>query len=64
MQIRFVLDSWSRAEFWKNDTAAVHVVRTIQSLIVLFITVRARGGTSAHATMNGTRKRLGMIPSW
>jgi hypothetical protein len=25
-----VLDSRSRAGFWKNDTAAVHAVRTIQ----------------------------------
>ena len=32
MRIRFVcvLDSRSRAGFWKNDTAAVHAVRTIQ----------------------------------
>jgi hypothetical protein len=25
-----LLDSQSRAGFWKNDTAAVHAVRTIQ----------------------------------
>ena len=32
MRIRFVrvLDSRSRAGFWKNDTAAVHAIRTIQ----------------------------------
>jgi hypothetical protein len=27
---RVGLDSWSRAGFWKNDTAAVLAVRTIQ----------------------------------
>jgi hypothetical protein len=31
-----VLDSWSRVGFWKNDTAAVHAVRTIQYTNLLF----------------------------
>jgi hypothetical protein len=57
------LDSQSRAKFFKNDTAAVHAVRTIQPFIILFITVGAWGGRSANATTNVTRKRLGMIPS-
>jgi hypothetical protein len=30
LKIRCVLDSQSRAGFWKNDTAPVHAVRTIQ----------------------------------
>jgi hypothetical protein len=59
-----VLDSRSRAGFWKNDTAAVHAVRTIQynTIIILFITVGARGGRSINATTNGPRKCLGMTP--
>jgi len=31
------LDSRSRAAFWKNDRAAVRAVRTIQTIIILFI---------------------------
>jgi hypothetical protein len=31
-----VLDSRSRAGFWKNDTAVVHAVRTIQYNHLLF----------------------------
>ena len=68
MRIRFacVLDSRSRAGFLKNDTGAVHAVRTIQyntiqSFIILFITVGARGGRSVNATTNGPRKRLGTL---
>jgi hypothetical protein len=59
-----VLDSQSRAGFWKYDTAAVHAVRTIQynTIIILFITVGARGGRSVNATTNGPRKCLGMTP--
>jgi hypothetical protein len=59
-----VLDSRSRVGFWKNDTAAVHAVRTIQynHVIILFITVGARGGRSVIATTNWTRKRLGTTP--
>jgi hypothetical protein len=29
-KVRYVLDSLSRAGFWKNDIATVHAVRTIQ----------------------------------
>ena len=64
MRIRFacVLDSRLRDGFLKNDTAAVHAVRTIQSFIILFITVGAGGGRSVNATTNGPRKRLGTTP--
>jgi len=39
MRIRIArgLDSRSRAGFWKNGRAAVRVVKTIQSFIILFI---------------------------
>jgi hypothetical protein len=39
MRIRIAcgLDSWSRAGFWKNDTATVRAVRTIQWFITVFI---------------------------
>jgi hypothetical protein len=45
MWIRFVcgLDLRSRARFWKSPS---HAIYTIQSFIILFITVGAQGGRS------------------
>jgi hypothetical protein len=37
IRIECGLDSRSRAGFWKNDTAGVRAVRTIQLFIILFI---------------------------
>jgi hypothetical protein len=62
MWIRFTcgLDSRSRAGFGKNDTAALHAIRTIQ-YNHLFITVGAQGNRSIIA-LRMPRKRLGMTP--
>jgi hypothetical protein len=39
-----ILDLWSRAGFWKNDTAPVHAVRTIQyNTIIYYFIYYCRG---------------------
>jgi len=64
-KVRCVLDSRSRAGFWKNETAAVHAVRTIQYNTIIYYLIyycRGTGGRSVNAATNGPRKRLGTTP--
>jgi hypothetical protein len=60
MQIRFAVNNWILEKLYSRCTC--HKNNTIQSFIILFITVGAQGGSSADATINGTRKHLGTIP--
>jgi hypothetical protein len=62
MWIRFVVESWSLEKWYSRCTC--HKNNTVHSFIILFNTVGARGGRSADATTNGTRKCLETIPSW
>jgi hypothetical protein len=61
MWIIFAVESWILKKWYSRCTCRNN---TIQSFIILFITVVARGGRSTDVTTNGTRKHLGTIPSW
>jgi hypothetical protein len=50
MRIRFVVESWFLEKLYSRCTCRKN--NTIQSFIILFITVGARGGRCVNATMN------------
>jgi hypothetical protein len=55
-----VLDSRSRAGFWKNDTAAVHVVRTIQyNHLLSYLLLQGHGVVSPSMPL-----RMGLESAW
>jgi hypothetical protein len=50
MRIRFTVESWILEKWYSHCTCRKN--NAIQSFIILFITVGARGGRSVNATMN------------
>jgi hypothetical protein len=60
MRIRFAVKSWIFEKWYSRCTCRKN--NTIQSFIILFITVGAWGGRSVSATANEPRKCLGTTP--